>query len=144
VQNVSRPFGDRLRTLRGDRGKSTFARFLGISNPSTYQNYEAGRIPNAQIVQEIATRCNVTTDWLLGREPIVKPDASTPRASTPLREIAAPPCRIPEGCNIIDRLNQQDAAIQELTAEVHTLTRLLGSSLAISSPSTAREKRKTG
>lgn len=60
-------FRDRLVSLRGSRKKSDFARFLGTT-PQNYQRYESGRIPDADILLEIASRCNVKVDWLLGVE----------------------------------------------------------------------------
>lgn len=70
-QNVDfvKIFSERLKGLRGDRKKAEFARFLGVSSPQTYQNYEAGRIPEPEILINIADKCGVTVDWLFGREP---------------------------------------------------------------------------
>ena len=68
MKEFSRIFSERLKKLRGERGKSAFGRLLGITNPSTYHNYESGRVPDSQTVKEIAEKCNVTVDWLLGRD----------------------------------------------------------------------------
>ena len=67
MKESSQVFAQRIRELRGDRSKSAFGRFLNISNPSTYHNYEAGRIPSSRIVKEIADKCATSVDWLLGR-----------------------------------------------------------------------------
>ena len=59
-------FADRIRSLRGDRTKADFARFLGIP-PPVYQRYEEGRIPSADNLMVISSRCGVSVDWLLGQ-----------------------------------------------------------------------------
>lgn len=63
----SRLLSARLRLLRSERSKADFARFLGLSAP-VYQRYEAGRIPAKDKLLEIAKRCRVDPDWLIGRE----------------------------------------------------------------------------
>ena len=60
-------FSGRLKKLRGDRSKAEFARFLGFLAP-VYQRYECGRIPSANNLSVIASRCSVTVEWLLGNE----------------------------------------------------------------------------
>ena len=66
--DVTKIFSERMLSLRGTQKKAEFARFLGISSPQTYQNYEGGRIPEADMLLNIADKCGVTVDWLLGRE----------------------------------------------------------------------------
>lgn len=59
-------FADRFRELRGERTQAEFADFLGISRP-TVGFYENGdRVPDAIILKQIAERCGVTSDYLLG------------------------------------------------------------------------------
>lgn len=60
-------FGKRLEELRGHRSKADFARFLGIESAVNYGRYEAGRVPDPEILCEIANRTGCTIDWLLGR-----------------------------------------------------------------------------
>ena len=60
-------FLERLKTARRQRSKVEFARFLSVS-PQNYQRYEDGRIPDAGILDRIASKCNVSVDWLLGRD----------------------------------------------------------------------------
>ncbi|MCX6996509.1 MAG: helix-turn-helix transcriptional regulator [Kiritimatiellaeota bacterium] len=60
-------FSSRLKALRNGQKKADFAKFLGFS-PQTYQRYEDGRIPDADILLSIAEKKGVTVDWLLGRE----------------------------------------------------------------------------
>lgn len=65
---LSETFAERLKELRGKRSQADFARLLGIANPPTYQRYEAGRIPDPEILCQIANQFGVTVDWLLGRD----------------------------------------------------------------------------
>lgn len=59
-------FADRFSQLRGEKTQDEFAAFLGISRP-TVGFYENGvRLPDAQILRQIADKCNVSADWLLG------------------------------------------------------------------------------
>lgn len=60
-------FSERLKSLRGERNKAEFSRFLGIA-PAVYQRYEDGRIPNPKHLSVISERCQVTIDWLLGNQ----------------------------------------------------------------------------
>lgn len=59
-------FAARFSELRGDRTQAEFAEFLGISRPTVgfYENGE--RIPDALVLKQIAERCGVTTDYLVG------------------------------------------------------------------------------
>jgi Predicted transcriptional regulators len=61
---MSNDFSGRLRSLRGERSKAEFARFLGVSAP-VYQRYEDGRIPRADALQTIAERLSVSVEWLV-------------------------------------------------------------------------------
>lgn len=68
-----------LKTLRKTRGYTSakdFCKAIGISF-STYQNYESGsRVPTVEMLVKIADFYGVTTDFLLGREPVQKPIAN--------------------------------------------------------------------
>lgn len=59
-------FAERFNALRGRQTQAEFADFLGISRPTVgfYENGE--RIPDALILKQIAERCGVTTDYLVG------------------------------------------------------------------------------
>lgn len=64
----SRPlrFQERFSKLRGDESQKDFAARIGISRP-TVGFYENGdRLPQADVLKQIAERCGVSTDWLLG------------------------------------------------------------------------------
>lgn len=69
-------FSERLKLLRGTRNKAEFARQIGIS-PQVYQRYESGRVPQANILAEIAGRCGVSVEWLLLQEPAKFPSLGT-------------------------------------------------------------------
>ena len=59
-------FRDRFNLLRGDRTQAEFAAALGMSR-ATVAFYCAGdRIPDALTLRDIAEKCDVSTDWLLG------------------------------------------------------------------------------
>jgi len=99
--NNSQIFSDRLKSLRGSRSKAGFAKELGINSPVTYFNYENGRVPNSGILEMIASKCNVTVDWLLGRDaPVVevasrrlpegtRQDAASTKSAEPLNFVIA-------------------------------------------------------
>ena len=59
-------FAARFGELRGERTQAEFAQFLGISR-ATVGFYENGeRIPDALVLRQIAERCGVATDYLVG------------------------------------------------------------------------------
>lgn len=59
-------FKTRFNELRGEMTQAEFAEHLGISRP-TVGFYENGdRIPDALTLRKIASKCNVTADYLLG------------------------------------------------------------------------------
>lgn len=59
-------FAERFARLRGEKTQGEFSEFLGISRP-TVGFYENGtRLPDAAVLCQIAQRCNVSADWLLG------------------------------------------------------------------------------
>ena len=61
-------FIDRIERLIGDDGYQRFAEKID-SNRSTVYNYAHGiRFPTAAALSNIADKCNVSVDWLLGRE----------------------------------------------------------------------------
>ncbi|MEG0900128.1 MAG: helix-turn-helix transcriptional regulator [Anaerovoracaceae bacterium] len=62
--------GERIKSLRFTMGKSQkeFAEFLGIPQPSM-SAYENGKnSPTIDVVMDIAEKCNVSMDWLCGRD----------------------------------------------------------------------------
>ncbi len=67
VSAICRPIAQLRRELEGPRGKSAFARRLDLS-PSTYDYYENGRVPPADVLVRIADTCGVDLRWLLTGE----------------------------------------------------------------------------
>lgn len=59
-------FTNRFRALRGDRDNTEFAKFLGISRQTVGFYYNGDRIPDAMMLKQIAEKCGVSTDYLLG------------------------------------------------------------------------------
>src|SRR5262249_10510614 len=57
-------FASRLRILRAGRSLRDFAEEIGVSAP-TVQNYERGRLPEAEVLYRIAVIHGVTMEWLL-------------------------------------------------------------------------------
>lgn len=69
-QDLCRRISRLREKLCGSRGKSAFAKQLGLS-PSTYDYYENGRIPPAEILVAIADLAEVDLRWLItGVEPV--------------------------------------------------------------------------
>ena len=68
---------ENLKNARKASGKTQkdVAEYLGVGQ-STYKNYECGiREPNDDTTVKLAELFNVTTDYLLGREPLPNPFA---------------------------------------------------------------------
>lgn len=69
--NKDNIFGERLKNLRFIRMQKTqkeFSEFLNIPQP-TLSSYESGRNkPTIDVVINIANKCNVSIDWLCGRD----------------------------------------------------------------------------
>ncbi len=63
-QGICKRIGQIRRDLHGKRGKASFAKQLGIS-ASTYNYYEAARVPPADLLVRIADAGEVDLRWLL-------------------------------------------------------------------------------
>ena len=59
-------FSERLRELQGDRSSVEFAAFLGMSRQTIGFYLNGDRIPDILALRQIAERCSVPADWLLG------------------------------------------------------------------------------
>lgn len=73
-------FGNRLRLLREEKELTQIdlAKTLSIAN-STISQYEAGnRMPDAHMLERLATFFNVSVDYLLGRTDIQRPEETPP------------------------------------------------------------------
>ena len=61
------PFTERIRMLKGRDSYKEFAERLGISRQSLGFYINGARLPDVVTLLQIANRCGVTTDWLLGK-----------------------------------------------------------------------------
>ena len=59
-------FTKRFRELQGERTNTEFADFLGISRQTVGFYCNGDRIPDAVVLRQIADKCAVSADWLLG------------------------------------------------------------------------------
>ena len=59
-------FRERFEVLRAGRSNTEFAEFLGMSRQTVGFYLNGDRIPDAIGLMEIAQKCNVSADWLLG------------------------------------------------------------------------------
>lgn len=59
-------FKERFRELQGEMSNTEFAAFLGLSRQTVGFYCNGDRIPDAVGLKEIAEKCNVSADWLLG------------------------------------------------------------------------------
>ena len=77
-----KPIIERIRLLRsqyaGNRGKSKFARALGVS-ASTYSYYENNRVPPIEILLKICEVTGADLDWLLTGKETAKTPVSEPK-----------------------------------------------------------------
>jgi len=80
-------FAERFGALRQEyeMSQDAFAEFLGISRP-TVGFYENGsRLPDAMVLRQIALRCDISTDYLLGLSDAMTPDIGIQAASQRFR-----------------------------------------------------------
>jgi transcriptional regulator with XRE-family HTH domain len=122
----SKYFCEQLRRLRGDRSQAEIANNIGLSQQN-YSRYESGFVmPKHDALHKIAKYFCVSIDDLLtsGVHPETPP---APPSS---------PCRYPEACDlerefsqVRDELTSVDARLSAMTAQLETVTRLLGAAL---------------
>lgn len=81
-------FRERLRSLQGDMSITAFADKLELSRQTVGFYLNGDRIPDALTLRAIADRCNVTTDYLVGKSniPAVNPDMQNAIKYTGLSE----------------------------------------------------------
>jgi transcriptional regulator with XRE-family HTH domain len=105
-------FSERLKACRGERSKADFSRILGVS-AQNYQRYEAGRIPDADVLLAISNRCGVTVGWLLGSEAC---QANSTLREPPAQYAAAQPgaCQYPAGCDLPARLTAIESELSDV------------------------------
>ena len=59
-------FLERLSVLKGERGVSEFARFLGINQKTLDHAIKGERKPSVEMVVSICSKTGVSSDWLIG------------------------------------------------------------------------------
>lgn len=74
-------FRDRFRELQGNRSNTEFAAFLGMSRQTVGFYCNGDRIPDALGIKEIAEKCGVSSDWLLGMTDCTSQDFSVRKIS---------------------------------------------------------------
>lgn len=82
---------DILKMLRKSKGFTNMKDFCESADISinTYQNYETGkRVPTAEMLVKLADFYNVSTDYLLGREPAPNPFADLNLSEDDEKEVA--------------------------------------------------------
>ena len=77
--------------MQGKRTNTEFADFLGISRQTVGFYCNGDRIPDAVVLRQIAEKCEVSVDWLLGLSdvPVLDADIKEICAYTGLSETAA-------------------------------------------------------
>lgn len=66
MPNGENIFADRIRNLIGEDSVSNFARRVKLNQAAIDRYIKGLRQPNADALRQIATVCEVTSDWLLG------------------------------------------------------------------------------
>ena len=57
--------GERIRSVRGDKTQTEFAKEIGVKKQNYISRYERGRIPSPDLLVRIAEMGKVTVDWIL-------------------------------------------------------------------------------
>lgn len=65
-ENLKKIFSARIRELIGDETVSSFARRVGLKQAAIDRYVKGQRAPAADALVVLASKCSVTTDWLLG------------------------------------------------------------------------------
>ena len=64
VTRLKRKLPERIAQIRGDRSQGQFARDLGVFQQNV-NRYETGTTPHTDFLLTLATKENVSLDWLL-------------------------------------------------------------------------------
>jgi len=64
VSRIKKKLPERLAQIRGDRSQRQFARDLGVFQQNV-NRYENGTTPHTDFLIRLATKENVSLDWLL-------------------------------------------------------------------------------
>ncbi|MBQ4197805.1 MAG: hypothetical protein II659_08195 [Bacteroidales bacterium] len=66
-EELQRNFMQRMQELKGDLSDAEFAGLLEMKYDSLYQYMTGRRFPNVHALCQIADKCGVSIDWLVGR-----------------------------------------------------------------------------
>ena len=66
-EELQRNFMQRMQELKGDSSDAEFAGLLEMKYDSLYQYMTGRRFPNVHALCQIADKCGVSIDWLVGR-----------------------------------------------------------------------------
>ena len=58
----------RLAMLKGDMTNAEFGKAVGLATGTVYNYCNGSRIPGAEVLKRIASRCGVSADWLIGKD----------------------------------------------------------------------------
>lgn len=64
IQRLKRKLPERIAEVRGERSQRQFARDLGVFQQNV-NRYENGTTPHTDFLMTVATKENVSLDWLL-------------------------------------------------------------------------------
>lgn len=64
IHRMKRKIAERLAELRGERSQRQFARDLGVFQQNV-NRYENGTTPHTDFLLTVATKENISLDWLL-------------------------------------------------------------------------------
>jgi transcriptional regulator with XRE-family HTH domain len=124
----SKGFLRRLEELRGGMNHAQFADFIGLARTRYHSWRNDGATPGASAIRQIAERCNVSADWLLGIRGAAKSSTQAWDSPTLEAELSAELCRrlmlkfegskiVADGKELLDRLTEDEAAAMEAWEE---------------------------
>ena len=87
---ISDTFAERLLEIRGDMSQKVFAKKLGVSRGSISLYEQGKRLPDIEVLRNIAEKFNVSCDWLVGLTDtkVIEPDIKTACETTGLSDKA--------------------------------------------------------
>ena len=110
-------FKERFRELQGEMSNTEFADFLGMSRQTVGFYLNGNRVPDIIGLEQIARKCNVSADWLIGLSNVKSFDGDVKSASNylELSEDAVLSLKRISANNIMDYFGQ----IQDLEDHVY-------------------------
>lgn len=85
---IADTFAERLLEIRGDMSQEVFAKKLGVSRGSISLYEQGKRLPDIEVLRNIAEKFNVSCDWLVGLTDtkVIEPDIKTACETTGLTQ----------------------------------------------------------